>query len=143
MQKGFTLIELLVVMAIIATIAAMGFGVYKVAQAKNQMALVTNVIAFDLRRAQTESQAVDGDSQWGVQIQNSSITMFEGSSYASRTKSADEVYNLPAGFSFSGATTTVFSKLFGLPQTTGSIIITAPNNATSTISINPKGTVSY
>lgn len=142
-EHGFSLIELLVVMSIIGVIASLGFGAYKVAQVKNQSATVVNAVVSGLRRAQIQSQANDGDLQWGVRIQNNNVIVFKGATYASRVTSFDESYSLPSGFIYTGLSEIVFSKLYGYPVTAGTISIAGRDGTVQPITINAKGTISY
>lgn len=142
-KNGITLLEVLLVLATIVVIAAMSLPVYGGMQVKNSLAIQVNTVAQNLRRAQTLSQAVDGDTTWGVYLQSGSITMFQGASYASRDVSFDEVFVVPTNIVFSGVQEVVFTKFTGLPETTGTISLTSINDETKNLTINEKGLVSY
>lgn len=139
---GFSLIEVLLSVAIIGTLAGLSLPVYASFQSRNDLDLTTQSVADALRRAQVYARGVSGDSQWGVAFQSSSVTLFKGSSFATRDTAYDEVISLP-GISTSGLTEVLFSKLSAVPSTTGSIALTTNTNEVRTITINAKGMVSY
>lgn len=142
-SQGFSLIELLIVIFIFGVIASMSVSAYKQTQGQQQAQLAANTLASSFRRAQIQAQAVSGDSQWGVKIQDKSIIVFKGNSYASRAAASDELITLPASVYFSGLEEVVFTKMFGLPQTTGTTTITGFAGQPFNVVINSKGTVSY
>jgi len=142
-NTGFTLIEILLSVASIAIIAGISVPVYQSFQNRNDLDIATMEIAQNIRRAQILSQAVDGDMSWGVKTQSGSLVLFKGVSYAVRDIAFDEVFDIPSSLIFSGVSEIVFTKFTGLPQTTGTIIVTSNINETRNITINSKGVVSY
>jgi prepilin-type N-terminal cleavage/methylation domain-containing protein len=142
-KHGFTILEIILSVALIAVFAAVSMPVYQAFQERNDLDIATISIAQTLRRAQFLSQAVDGDTSWGVYIQSGSATLFKGVSFATRDTSYDEVFDVSSNITTSGVLEIVFSKFTGLPQTTGTIILTSSTNETRTITINTKGTVGY
>ena len=142
-NHGFTLIELLVAMAIVGIIGSMGFGAYKTAQNSSQKEGVVAVVVSTIRRAQVQAQAADSDSMWGVRFSGRSVVLFCGASFASRDIGKDETFSLPAGFTISGTTDVVYSKMNGLPDAAKSISILGTNGQNATITINAKGVITY
>jgi hypothetical protein len=110
---------------------------------RNDLDIAAVTTAQSLRRAALLSQAVDGDTSWGVKIQTGNITLFKGISYVARDITYDEVSNLPTSITPSGLSEIVFTKFSGLPGSTSTITLTSNANETRTITINPKGMVSY
>lgn len=142
--KGFSLIELLLVIALFSSVILISTPVYQRLQSKNDLEIASTVVVNSLRRAQILSQSVRNDDSWGVNVQANSVTIFKGVSYAGRDTSFDEVINLTNNnLIISGITEIYFSKLSGLPNTSGDIIITINNNDSKNININSKGTISY
>lgn len=141
-NKGFTLIEVVLSMAIIILIFGIAAPVYQDYQIRNGMDTNVNAIIENLRRAQILSMAVDGDSNWGVNILNNQITLFKGTSFATRDTTFDEASDMLSVISPSGLDEIIFSKLNGLPNTTGGINLSASGN-TRTITINEKGILTY
>lgn len=140
---GFTLIEVLFSVAAIAIIAGISMPIYQSFQVRNDLDIATVTVAQSFRRVQVLSQAVDGDTSWGIKIQSGSITLFKGTSYASRDTTFDEVFDVPTSITPSGISEVVFAKFTGLPQSTGIISLTSNTNETRTITINAKGMVAY
>lgn len=143
MSKGFTLIEVLLSVATIGIIAGISIPIYQSFQVRNDLDIATVEIAQSARRAQVLSQAVDGDTSWGIKIQSASLIVFKGTSYATRDITFDEVFEVPTSITPSGISEIVFTKFTGLPQTTGTITLTSNTNETRNITINAKGMVSY
>ena len=98
--------------------------------------------AQSLRQAQAFSQAVASDTTWGVYVQTGSVTLFQGSSYATRTTAFDETLEFPDSVDVTGVTEVVFSKLTGEPSSTGVMTFTSPTK-TETITIYETGALQY
>lgn len=141
-ERGFTLLELLLSVAIISLIAGFSLPVYRTLLSKNDLDISATVTTSSLRRAQILSQAVDGDTTWGVKTQSGSIIIFKGTSFASRDSSFDEAFPVPASISFGGINEIVFAKLTGFPQTTGTVNLSTESNSRS-VTISEKGMVNY
>lgn len=142
-NKGFTLLEVLLVVVLIGALAALSAPIYNSYKIRNDFDIAINTTTQTLYRAQVLAQAVDGDSAWGVYIGTGIITIYKGTSYASRDINYDEEYNIDNSISISGINEINFNKFTGLPQTTGDIILTNINNEVETININAQGTVQY
>lgn len=142
-MRGFTLLELLLSIAIIAILSGLSVPVYQSFQVKNDLDMAANTIIQSYRRAQVLSQAVDGDTSWGVNAGNNAIIVFKGSSFASRDSNFDEVFDLPSTITPSGLQAIVFTKFSGLPQSSGTLTLSASTNETKTLTVNSKGMVDY
>lgn len=142
-QRGFTLIEALLSVSIIGLLAGLSLPIYASFQNRNNLDIATQSIADALRRAQIYSHGVSGDSQWGVEIQPTSVTLFKGSVFSGRDATYDEVTTIPSIISIGGLSEVLFAKLSGAPSTTGDITLVVSPNDTRTITINTKGMVSY
>ena len=140
---GFTLIEVLLSVALLSLIIGIGAPVYQALQVRNDLDIATNTVTQLLRRAQVLSQAAEGDISWGVSIQSGAITLFRGTSFAARDASFDETFDLPGSIVPSGLGEVVFAKFLGVPQTTGTVTLTASINEVRTITINEKGAIIY
>lgn len=142
--RGFTLIEMGLSIALLAVIAGIGVPVYQALQVRNDLDIAATSLAQDYRRAQVLSQASQGDSSWGVHVDNiTGITLFKGTGYAARDASYDEVYSVPASISTTGLLSVVFSRLTGLPQMIGTTTFTSNANEVRTVYVNAEGTVNY
>jgi len=142
-MRGFTLLEILLVIGTITVLAAIAIPVYAHLQVGNDLVVDTNISLQFLRRAQILSQAVDGDNTWGVKVQSSDITLFKGASYAARDTNFDEVYSISGNMTPSGVTEIVFSKMLGIPNSTGTLTLTSSNSDVANITIGGKGQLDY
>ncbi|MFA5076443.1 MAG: prepilin-type N-terminal cleavage/methylation domain-containing protein [Patescibacteria group bacterium] len=147
LKRGFTLVEILVSLALVSIIVVLSIPVFQSFQNRNDLDIASTTITQSWRRAQLLSQAVSGDSTWGVKIQPGNIVLFKGTSYITRDTNYDEKFILPAtiqAVSPDGATEIVFTKFDGLPQSSGSVVLSnTGNNFIRNIGINAKGTVTY
>lgn len=141
-EQAFTLLELLLSIAIIGVLAGLSLPVYRTLMVKNDLDIAADSTTSSLRRAQMLSQAVDGDTTWGVKVQSGSIVLFKGTSYAGRDANFDETFDVPTTIGVGGTTEYVFAKFTGFPQPTGTINL-ATESDTRSVSINEKGTVSF
>lgn len=142
-QAGFTLVELLLSVVIISMITGMSLPVYESFVRRNDLDLTGQNLATTLRRAETYARAVDYDNAWSVEIQSSTITLFQGTSFASRNTAFDETVSIPGSVTLSGLTEVQFAKFSAVPNTTGSVMLTSTTNDTRTVTINAKGVVTY
>lgn len=142
-MKGFTLLEVMLSIAIIAILTGLSVLVYQGLQQRNELDVAVNNITGSLRRAQILSQAVDGDTTWGVKVQSGNIISFKGASFALRDTTYDESFDLPSNISIEGVSEIVYNKFTGLPQTAGNLTLTSEVSETKTIILNAKGMVDY
>lgn len=142
-RAGFTLIEVLLSISIITLIATLSLPVYASFQSRNNLDLTAQNIAGMLRRAQTYARSVSGDSPWGVEIQSTSATLFQGATFAGRTVALDETASIPSNITIGGLGEVLFAKFSAAPSVTGTVTLTVDANNTRTISINAKGMVDY
>jgi prepilin-type N-terminal cleavage/methylation domain-containing protein len=143
MMRGFTLIEMMLSVSIIAMLSALSLPVYASFQARNDLDIATQSIAESLRRAQVYSRGMQNDSQWGVEVQSTAATLFKGGVFASRDATYDEATTIPTTITVGGVSEILFTKLTGMPATTGNITLSNANGDTRTVTINAKGMVSY
>lgn len=142
-NRGFTLVEMMLSVGILSLLAGLSLPVYQSFQNRNELDLNTQNLVSALRRAQTYARGMHGDSQWGVSVQSNTITLFKGTSYATRDTAYDETSAISASTATSGLTEIMFAKLSGAPATTGNVTLTSTNNDVRTVTINAKGMVSY
>lgn len=142
-KKGFTLLEVLLSITLITILTAFASPLLQFFQVRNSLGSSTITVAQTLRRAQFLSQAIDGDTTWGVKIQTGSIVLFKGASYATRDTGYDETYDMDGTITPSGQTEVVFAKFSGVPNVTGTITLTSSNAEIKNITINSKGMIDY
>jgi prepilin-type N-terminal cleavage/methylation domain-containing protein len=142
LSKGITLMELLIVIAIFSILASFSFSAYTSFGAKNNLEVATGSLVEALRFAQTNAQAVNGDSKWGVWATTTQIVVFKGTNYLSRDTAFDQSLNLPRETTASGLSEIIFEKMTGATLTTGTTTITNPSG-NKNININAKGIITY
>ncbi len=140
--SGFTLIELMLtvgILSILLMISAPVIGRYVL---RNDVDVVSNIITQDLYRAQSLARNGENDGKWGVYVQNGSITVFQGNSYATRNTARDEVYTFSSSITFTGQKEYVFEKFSGKVLVPGSItVVNASDN--KVITVSSQGVVDY
>lgn len=151
-NKAFTLIEFLIVVGILAGIStAIALNLVNIRSERNLELDVRKLVAT-LHETKNRSVTQQDSNQWGVHFENSTSSVdfyqvFYGASYASGTVVSRT--NLNSGVSFlepaEGMTEDViFAKITGLPDAPKSVTIEATSgSASTTISINAQGVVSY
>lgn len=142
-REGFTLIEVLLSVAIIGMLVGISLPVYESFSRRNDLDVTAQGVVSLLRRAESYSRAVKADAVWSVEIQTSSATLFQGTSFASRNTAYDETVAIPSSVAPSGLTEVQFSKLSAAPNTTGTVTLLSNTNDTRAIAINAEGMVSY
>lgn len=140
-QHGFTLLELLLSMALISILVGMTMTVYYATQVKNGLDIAASTLTQGLRRAQALAQNGDSDSSWGVYINAGSITLFKGSTYATRDTTMDETATYASNITASGTKEIDFTKFTGDPTSTATFTLSTSAD-TKTITVNAKGMVS-
>lgn len=139
-QKGVTLVEIILVIAIIAVVGATTVPVASGFLVRTYLKDKANEISISLKIAQNNSIAGKGDATWGVKIDPSNITLFSGSSYASRNVGFDQVYRIPQSITIT-PTEVTFNKLTGNPSSASTIVLTSNAGDTKTIVLNEVGMV--
>lgn len=142
-RPAFTLMEILLSLSIIAVLAGILAPVYLSFQTRNDIDIAAGAVVRTLRRAQQLSFNGEGDSAWGMNLASGAVVLFKGSSYGARDSAYDEIFSIPTNISFTGTSSVVFSKFYGLPGAAATINLTSVNNETKTININAKGAVGY
>ena len=141
--QGFTLPEVLLSLSLLAIIAAMSMPMYRIFLVRNDLDTAATTLAQSLRRAQSLAQGGDGDTSWGVHVGVGSILIYKGSSFVARDSSFDENTSIPTSIVPTGTIDTYFLKTTGIPNATGTYILTSQANETRTVTINQKGMVDY
>lgn len=159
-RTGFTLIEILLGISIAAILAFEGIAVVGMFH-KSTAVRAHNTFRSALTEAAARARySVQANTPWGVHIntdQNgrvSSLTLFAGQTYATRTPAHDIMMPVGAAMIATPALVTinpypagdgneiVFESGNGAPHQTGTITLQT-NSSTSTISITPSGMVLY
>lgn len=143
MQKkmGFTIIELLLVISIITIVGIMSVVFFSRFLTQNAVSNAQDQLIGEIRKAQLYAMMGKQNGNWGVRFGSNTITLFQGNSFATRTPAFDEKFSENANISISGFTEVIFTKITGLPSTTGTYTITG-NNTSKQVVINAQGVVS-
>lgn len=140
MQKGFTLIEIILVIAIISILSVSVFTASSRFLITNHLDNSVNNLISSLRTAQINAMNTKGDGNWGVKIENKTITLFFGESYSSRNSVYDETFKIPASVSVAD-TEVVFEKVTGDVSSQININLSDNTGSTAQVSINQEGIV--
>ncbi len=140
-KNGFTLLELLLAISLMGILAVLATPMYLSLQAENEMSITAITIEDIFHRAQLKSQAVDGDSAWGVNIKTGSLIIFKGQNFINRDQNFDEIFSLASTVGLSGLTEIIFSPLFGTPNVVGIIKLAHLDGRQAQLSINGMGIV--
>jgi len=142
-SQGFTLVELLLCVAIISLLAGLSIPVSESFNRNNDLDIATQLLASGLRRAEAYARASNTDNAWSVEVQSSTVTLFQGTSFGGRNTAYDEAFSLPGTITPSGTTEVQFSKFAATPNTSATITLTSTTNNTRTVTVNAKGMVDY
>ena len=142
--RGFVLTELLIALAILLLIGAAATPLYSRLYVGTQLSSSRSDLSQTLSTARTRARARLNDASHGVYLQAQSYTLYQGSSYASRTTAYDQTIALDSALTLSTApsvTDLVFSKGLARPSATTTITLTHDVHGTATITIDALGTV--
>lgn len=143
-RAGFTLIELLIVFAIALLILSLTGSIASNTYPKSQLRSHASSVAQTLREAQSNTIAKKHDSVWGVHLTASSMTLFAGTSYATRDTTHDQLHTFPSGIVASGLTDIVFDARVGTTVQTGTITLTSQaTGETQNVTVNANGNVEW
>src|ERR1051326_7784778 len=101
-DAGFTLIEILLVLALIVLVVGVTLPLAWGFLQSSDLDISTLTAVQSLRRAQQLAAEGAADSSWGVELEQQTVTVFSGSSFASRDSNLDEQFNLPESLNYSG-----------------------------------------
>ncbi|MGD8373438.1 MAG: prepilin-type N-terminal cleavage/methylation domain-containing protein [Candidatus Woesebacteria bacterium] len=143
-DDGFSLLEVLLSVAILVMLAGLSLPVFASFNNRNDLDIAAQSLVDSLRRAQVYARGVKADDQWGVNVQQGSITVFKGSDFNARDSSYDEVISMPSTLTPSDMTMVVFAKNNANPSQAGSFTLSSSAaSQIKTVTINEKGTVEY
>ena len=147
LKKGFNLVELLIIIAVLSLIAFGSVSVF--INFRNQQGLDkdTETIVEILQQARSQTLTSQNDSQYGVHISATKITLFTGSSYSSSDLSnkdypltlSDTVLNVSLS---GGGNEVIFQRLSGETSQSGTITLASSATGESkTIKIYKTGLI--
>lgn len=143
-QKGITFIELLLVVSIILILSALSIPFSSRLLTRNAVDNTSDQLINSIRKAQIYAMMGKQNSSWGVNYSSNTITLYKGSSFATRDTSLDETFNVNTNISVSFSTPSTdinLTRVSGLPNIQPTITI-SEGNKSDIFSINSQGVVS-
>ena len=138
---GFTLFEIIVSLGILATLAAITIPYTVHLYQSYQIDTERTLMLALLREARTMSLAGNGSADHGLHVYGSDYTLFEGSTYAGRDQSKDEVFPRESAVTISGPSDIIFKYL---TARTASVSFTLDNGTkTTNIYVNKEGRIDW
>lgn len=147
-DRGFTLIELLIVFAIIGVALGIVLSSFFSLNERQVLEKETNAIKGLLEQARMNTVSSRSDYSYGVHLASSSTTLFKcpsspcvylASDGGNVTRALDSRLTLSYNLS-RGSADIIFSRITGATSATGTIVVVAKNNASSTKTITIYGT---
>jgi prepilin-type N-terminal cleavage/methylation domain-containing protein len=147
-QKGFTLIEFLIAITVIVLLIGISLISYRFFEKGTELENTAQNILATLKLAQTKTLSSEEASQYGVRFENNKYILFKGETYLEGAVD-NKVYQLPIRLEiynidlFGGASSTVFQRISGMTDQSGTIDlrITSQPTRSKTISIQSSGQI--
>lgn len=140
-HRGFTLVEILATLALgILIVSLIGIATTKFIEQRELDVAAQTLVSY-LRIAEDRAIQSEGGSPHGVSTADGKLTLFRGSSYASRVLAYDTYFPYPGYIQISGLTEVIFAKQTGVPNTTGNFNVVA-GGKTDTITVYSTGAIS-
>ena len=151
-ERGFTMLDMLLVLGVFGVLIILSLPALRGFQKETDLTNTVAEVVSILRVAHSRTVSSEGDIQHGVYFNASTsphqYTLFRGASYASRTVTFDEVYELPDAVNFSiisfgGGKELVFDRITGNTSQSGStvLILSADSTKTETIYVESSGNI--
>jgi prepilin-type N-terminal cleavage/methylation domain-containing protein len=153
-MRGFTIIEFLIVLGVLAMILTLSYASFSFLTKKGDLNSSTNNVFSALTLVKNKTIASEGAKQYGIyfdtNLSPNKFIIFQGSNYASREISFDEIHFLPKGIEFSSISFSgignevVFNRLEGNTNNSGSIVLhSLKTDNIETIYVYPSGEPSF
>lgn len=145
-KQGFTFIEVLLVSFILVMLVGVAAPFFRDFLVGNDLETASIEMLAMVRRARTLAEAGRHNQPFGIAVNagGRSVTLFAGSSFASRDPQFDEAMTFPGTLTVSGLSEFTFLYQSGLPTQTGIITFTAPALGESrAIFVNAQGLSSF
>jgi prepilin-type N-terminal cleavage/methylation domain-containing protein len=138
-RNGFSLLEILLVVAMFGILAAFISPAAHTSYLANNLRSAHASIRNALSLARAYALCQKNNSSWGVYITTTTITVFAGKNFSSRTPAYDEIIDIPGGITTTGINDIIFNSLSAKPTTTGTIQLDIDTGQSLSISINEEG----
>ena len=132
-RDGFTLLETTMTIAMLVAVTAFIIPTWRMVQLRSDLHVAEDAARRGLDRARFLSQTGYEDSAWGYQATQGIV--FRGASFATRDASADEKIPVPATVAVSGVLEVTFSRPYGEPSATGTILLTSVGGASASVRV--------
>lgn len=142
-QKGVSLMETILVVALIILILSTTAPVYFSYHTRNNLYIISTMVAKYLRQAQAMSFAMIHDDAWSLRIENSRIVIYKGNDFTARDMSFDVVYDLPQNVDITGSNDIQYTKYYGEIDSVKNFTLTNSANQTIDFTVNTKGMIDY
>lgn len=139
--RGFSLIEMVLVVALMTLLSFISLSAYRGLSFQTEVDAAAHNYAQSLRKAHALARSMTGDTTWGVRVENERIIVFQGTSYASRVQSLDEVTPLEGALVVGGVQEVTFAKFSGTPSISGTTSFTSTGNDIRLVDITQWGIV--
>lgn len=139
-KRGFTLLEIILTMALVAIVALFASpfsGQFLYAQ---EVTVVTDELKSSLTKARLYSMLGKNGAPWGVAVDQETIVLFQGDSFANRVPEMDERFDIRGRVTLSGLTEIIYSQGTGKPTTEPTVTISGYGQ-TETLVINAEGVI--
>jgi prepilin-type N-terminal cleavage/methylation domain-containing protein len=136
-QKGFTLIEIILAVFILCLLAG---GIAKLSVNQFRLSNLRSCVAAANRGISSarELSRTTTNEPWGVKFISANLTIYKGTSYATRIATFDKTLEYSADCPVSGASEYTFNSTNGTTGSIGTTTFTSGTN-TSQIQVNDKG----
>lgn len=141
-MRAFSLFEIVIVIALLGILLGLTLPISKNYIEESELDFAFTETVQNIRGAQLKAMNGIADSSWGIYINNTGITLYKGITYASRDIAYDQVYNFSHSIEILGLSEVNFSKIWGVPSTTGTITYIL-NNKIRSITLNQRGSIDY
>jgi type II secretory pathway pseudopilin PulG len=138
MQKGFSFIEFILVISLIILLGTLTTSFASRFLTQSGVLNASDQLIGDLRKAQVNAMMGKQNSNWGVNFASNTITLYKGSSFATRTTAFDEKFSTSSSITISGLTDLNFYRITGTSSATPTITISG-RGETRTITVNSQG----
>lgn len=140
---GFTLFELVIVVTLVFVAGLIIIPSYRGYALNNELVVTRSVMTQAFNQAQNRARSGEGDSDWGVHLESGKIIVFKGSSFSLYNPATDVEFVIPTGVIITGITDIVFSKLSGLPDWSGEIVLSNNIGQLVVLDFNTQGVTTY
>ncbi len=129
-----TLMEILIAIAIIMVLSALTYGTFNTIGATKAIDTNTQQALLELQKARSLALASKNETQFGVHFATSTITLFEGPSYASSATTTPTSLNSAVTITSialtGGGSDVIFDRLTGKTSQSGTVTLTVTGKLT-------------